>query len=71
VMAFTCPRCGRTSHNPNDEREGYCGACHDWTGGQQLHNPWDENCSRRLQGEPTNPDVRCPICSPQAKDGQR
>jgi hypothetical protein len=31
-MAFTCPRCGRTSHNPNDEREGYCGACHDWTG---------------------------------------
>lgn len=31
-MAFTCPRCGRTSHNPNDEREGYCGACSDWTG---------------------------------------
>src|SRR3954447_5353986 len=34
-MAFTCPRCGRTSHNPNDEREGYCGACHGWTGDQQ------------------------------------
>lgn len=31
-MAFTCPRCGRTSHSPDDEREGYCGACHDWTG---------------------------------------
>jgi ribosomal protein S27AE len=29
---FTCPRCGRTSYNPNDKREGYCGACHDWTG---------------------------------------
>jgi hypothetical protein len=29
---FTCPRCGRTSHSPDDEREGYCGACHDWTG---------------------------------------
>lgn len=28
----TCPRCGRTSYNPNDVREGYCGACHDWTG---------------------------------------
>ena len=25
---FTCPRCGRTSHNPNDARERYCGACH-------------------------------------------
>lgn len=31
-MSFTCPRCRRTSRNPNDEREGYCGACHDWTG---------------------------------------
>jgi hypothetical protein len=29
---FTCPRCGRTSHHPDDIREGYCGACHDWTG---------------------------------------
>lgn len=29
---FTCPRCGRTSANPHDRREGYCGACHDWTG---------------------------------------
>ena len=32
TAAFTCPRCGRTSHNPDDLREGYCGACHDWTG---------------------------------------
>lgn len=31
-MAFVCPRCGRSSANPNDEREGYCGACRDWTG---------------------------------------
>lgn len=30
-MSYTCPRCGMTSHNPNDEREGYCGNCHDWT----------------------------------------
>lgn len=30
--AITCPRCGMTSHNPNDVREGYCGHCHDWTG---------------------------------------
>lgn len=29
--SFTCPTCGRTSHNANDAREGYCGHCHDWT----------------------------------------
>jgi hypothetical protein len=28
---FTCPRCGRSSSHPQDLREGYCGACHDWT----------------------------------------
>lgn len=28
---ITCPRCGMTSSNPNDVREGYCGNCHDWT----------------------------------------
>ena len=32
IDAFTCPRCGRTSAHPMDAREGYCGACHDWTG---------------------------------------
>lgn len=30
-MSFTCPRCERTSHNPTDAAEGYCGHCHDWT----------------------------------------
>lgn len=25
---FTCPRCSRTSHNPNDVANRYCGACH-------------------------------------------
>ncbi|MGH3548893.1 MAG: hypothetical protein ACRDQU_12445 [Pseudonocardiaceae bacterium] len=29
---FTCPRCKRTSYHPHDVREGYCGACHAWTG---------------------------------------
>lgn len=32
VPRFTCPRCGRTSNHPRDREEGYCGACHDWTG---------------------------------------
>jgi hypothetical protein len=30
-MSFLCPRCGRTSYHPEDEKEGYCGACHDYT----------------------------------------
>jgi hypothetical protein len=30
-MAFTCPRCGRTSHHPEDEEFGYCGSCHEFT----------------------------------------
>lgn len=29
---FTCPRCGKVSAHPKDLEEGYCGACHDWTG---------------------------------------
>jgi hypothetical protein len=29
--SITCPACLRTSHNPNDVREGYCGACHRFT----------------------------------------
>jgi hypothetical protein len=30
-MAFECPRCHATSHHPEDERHGYCAACHDFT----------------------------------------
>ncbi len=29
---FKCPKCGRTSFNPTDRVEGYCGACREWTG---------------------------------------
>lgn len=29
--AITCPKCGMTSGNENDIREGYCGNCHEWT----------------------------------------
>jgi len=32
MPSITCPRCGMTSYNPNDIREGYCGSCHDFTG---------------------------------------
>lgn len=40
--SITCPRCGMTSHNPNDVRAGYCGNCHDWT------SPLDEEVRRWL-----------------------
>jgi hypothetical protein len=32
--SFRCPACGRVSYHPEDVRQGYCGACHDWTGTQ-------------------------------------
>jgi hypothetical protein len=31
IPSITCPVCVRTSYNPNDIKEGYCGACHDYT----------------------------------------
>lgn len=31
--SFTCPQCGAVSHHPRDIKEGYCGRCHDYTGG--------------------------------------
>jgi hypothetical protein len=31
TASIVCPCCGRTSYNPHDVREGYCGFCHDWT----------------------------------------
>ena len=30
-ISITCPQCGRTSYNPEDIAQGYCGGCHDWT----------------------------------------
>lgn len=32
---FECPVCHMKSHHPNDIKEGYCGACHDFTGERQ------------------------------------
>lgn len=29
---FVCPRCKKTSWHPEDARQGYCGACHAFTG---------------------------------------
>lgn len=32
AVTFTCPKCGRTSHHPEDAEAGYCGSCHEFTG---------------------------------------
>jgi ribosomal protein S27AE len=32
IATFTCPRCGSTSAHPDDLANGYCGACHAFTG---------------------------------------
>lgn len=29
-LSITCPKCGRTSRNPNDVQNRYCGACHEY-----------------------------------------
>ena len=30
LSTFTCSTCGRVSHNPNDVKWRYCGACHEF-----------------------------------------
>lgn len=43
-MSYTCKKCGRTSHNPNDWRERYCGACHQFEWEEPgRHFTLDEN----------------------------
>lgn len=29
---FVCPKCGATSYHPMDKQQGYCCACHEFTG---------------------------------------
>jgi hypothetical protein len=35
ATSFTCPDCGRTSWNPLDVFEQYCGNCHEWFNGMR------------------------------------
>jgi hypothetical protein len=34
--SFVCPACQAESWHPEDVRQGYCGACHDFTGDQHA-----------------------------------
>lgn len=45
---FTCPRCGRTSHHPDDVRHGYCGACHAFTGDDSGRRDYHERMQALL-----------------------
>lgn len=37
--AITCGKCHRTSHNPNDVAQRYCGHCHEFRGDEQAASP--------------------------------
>lgn len=48
--SITCPRCGRTSWNSNDVREGYCGFCHAFTRGEPpAEIPSCGSCDRPMR----------------------
>lgn len=55
TLGYQCRRCGRTSHNPTDVRERYCGECHVQFTGDVIvtsrEDPW-------LPG--THPIIRFP-----------
>lgn len=72
TLTIVCPRCTRASSNPNDVREGYCGACHAWTGrvGEVVTNPLTEEVvARRCPCGCLWVDVAetaCPVCTVRA-----
>jgi hypothetical protein len=51
-MAFTCPKCLMVSHNPEDERQGYCGNCHEFTGVFNVSWPEGPRAERWMLGGP-------------------
>lgn len=63
-MSFTCPRCQRASHHPQDERQGYCGACRDFTGSGDVFECGQ--CGTRSVVPPLHAGaVWCPCGSPE------
>jgi hypothetical protein len=64
MMTFTCPRCGAVSEHPVDEREGYCGRCHDWTG-HGVFGTWDAPATDELPAIPAPVGHRCVHCREQ------
>ena len=52
MTPFVCPICGAVSHNPNDARNRYCGACRVF--------PDDLSARRRVEAEAAYRDDRFP-----------
>jgi hypothetical protein len=59
-MSYTCPRCGMVSHNPNDEKHRYCGACHEFEHDEFVCT----SCGRMIISIPPvdPPPTRCAVC---------
>lgn len=61
--AYTCPRCHRTSYHPEDIANGYCGLCHDYTGGApSWPYPKCFRCLRPLVDDHDRAHGYCPPC---------
>ena len=43
IKMYTCPSCGRTSYNPNDTLNRYCGYCHVFEADKQAMNRLDRD----------------------------
>ena len=49
-MSYTCPHCGAVSYNENDERERYCGRCHQFADKIIcMHTEWNINKNREVE----------------------
>jgi hypothetical protein len=42
IKFIVCPQCHRTSYNPFDIQDGYCGSCHEFTAGAVGHKLLDD-----------------------------
>lgn len=72
-MSFTCPRCRMTSYNPNDEREGYCGNCHAFTGlieGEIMENNSMQPSENKMLSPGWNDVTNITTVKIYMKDGQ-
>lgn len=53
-MSYTCPRCSAVSYSPEDERHGYCGRCHTFTGDvppqppENVHVQWSDGADESV-----------------------